>query len=102
MKTSAVCPACGARLGFLSVVRAPTPFHLTCPACKAKLRVGLPGLWAMMAAVLSLFLLVAVLTYFGFRSYGWLFFYLGISALLVLWMMIEVSVALLFFNKATL
>lgn len=102
MKTSAVCPACGARLGFWAVIRAPTPFRLACPRCKAKLQVVLRGMWFIMLAIVALLVLVATLTYLAWKNGGWGYFYGGMAALLVLWMLIEVQVGLLIFNRARL
>ncbi len=100
MKTGANCPACGGRLTFWSVFKAPTPFRLTCPRCKAKLKVVLPGLGALLAVVFSLFVLLGVLSLYGYRNYGLPIFSLGLVALAVLWVVVEVSAALLFFNRA--
>jgi hypothetical protein len=102
MKTSAVCPACGARLGFWAVIRAPTPFRLACPSCKAMLRVVLRGMGLITLAIFLLLLSVALLTYFAWKNGGWGYFYGGMVALLVLWMLIEVQVGLLIFNRARL
>lgn len=50
------CPACNTPLSFFSILSAPTPWHLVCGSCRARLRVtGLVG-----AAGIGLGILIGV------------------------------------------
>ena len=101
MKTSSNCPSCGGRLNFWTALKAPTPFRLRCTHCKAALKVVLPGLWALMVVICALFILLGIGTVYAFLRHGWPYFFAGLSALLFLWLIIEIFTMIVFYNNAS-
>ena len=101
MKTSAVCPSCGARLGIRCVVTALTPFRITCPGCKAKLDAGIRMRNGMVAAILAAAALAVTATYFITRDRGNIIIYVGFAGLLLVGLAAEVLLALFVLNKAS-
>lgn len=70
MKTSATCPACGANMSLWDGMRAPSPFHFTCPHCKAKLRIRMRGLWPLLVFVACIFAGLAVGCIAAWQKFG--------------------------------
>jgi len=58
MKTSTNCPACTGKLALWHGIWAGTPFRMTCPHCRARLRIDLPWLvpvfWALVVGFAAL------------------------------------------------
>jgi hypothetical protein len=80
MKTSTTCPACRSSIDLLNVMRAPSPRHLACGACRAKLQVAGPA--NAIVIVLGAATVAAILALI-FRFGVWTGVLPGIGALLV-------------------
>ena len=51
MKTTATCPSCEQSISIWRIMSAPTPVHLFCPSCKAKVR---PKGWTIPSLIIAL------------------------------------------------
>lgn len=69
MKTATPCPSCRQPITLGRVLRAPTPFHLSCSGCGARLRVrGTVTPAALVIAILLGLVLADVLRTHGMRA----------------------------------
>ena len=102
MKTSTSCPACGGKIKLIHVVIAKTPFQLCCPQCKTRLRVVLSGLKWLIGLIFLVFFMLGLGWFLipKLPSYKPYLIYLG--AALLTWLVIELAVGLLIFNRADL
>ncbi len=103
MKTQTICPACNGTVSFWAGFKAPTPFTIQCPQCKAKLKTVFPGLPFIFAVVILFFLNVSggsLILLFARRLTVLQFFEI-IGGLLLLWLVLEIIFGIILFTYAS-
>ena len=100
MKTSGTCPACQGRLSLWAGMTAPTPFYIRCPACRAKLRVRMRGLWLFFLGLVVVMAGTAAAWLAAYRTFGWRGFWVGFVCCGIVWLLVEVVAAVTLYTNA--
>lgn len=100
MKAEIPCPACRQPISLWQIMKAPTPFHMSCSNCKSKVRVKdwtWPGLG--ISCMLGAFLGVAVI---GLHVTDSVHIIIGLVIAAAIMMLGELIAGLLIINKGSL
>ena len=101
MKTRANCPACRGELSLLDGLKAPTPFHFRCPHCRARLRVRMRGLWALLILVVCLFTGLALECLAVWRAFGRTGLFVSLACYAVAGVVADLTCGILFYTYGT-
>lgn len=102
MKTKANCPVCNREISLLAGVAAPTPFHLRCPHCRAKLRIRMEGLWPFLMLVVCLFTALALGCVVAWKTYGLPGLVIGLVGYAIAVLVVEIISGMIFYTYGTL
>lgn len=98
IKTDALCPKCGGRITIGSALLA-TPYRLTCPHCRSKLKMAVPGLWLWLMGAVTLGVLLAAGLLYVLMLENPVYLGLYLAAGLVLIVAAEILATVVFFSR---
>jgi hypothetical protein len=98
MKTNGICPACEGKLSLWVALKAPTPFHIRCPHCRARLSIAMPWLWPFFILVLLFFAALAIASAVAWRKFGIRGLLTGLAGYLLVLLIAELVIGVAFFT----
>lgn len=102
MRMSERCPSCEGPISLVHNMKSLTPFTLTCPSCKAKLRINAPGLWLFFVPVIVVSGLLGFGLGYALGQGEVVISILYLVGLLIFYLAFEVVEGLWIFNRGTL